>query len=401
MSLWLVLRRDCNLACGYCYQTDANPSAHLKIVPGLKRAMERDVWERGAHWAAGWPHDKSPLSVCLYGGEPLMAFQEIKELVPYWNLHFMKERGRAIRWSVTTNGVLLFPPVREFMDRYGINMLLSLDGPKHLHDRTRIRHDGRGSWDQINPAEILRWRPNAEIAWQLDPATRVEPRDLDEMIEIGFRNINFNINWLATWDAEARSWLAYFFRHVGRRSMRGEFSTNWTSRYNRAMTGTEKMAQPCGLGTGMLALTPEGWLYPSQEMAFSVFDPSRDPGTADWYRVGDIRKDPVLDVEAQRRVGGIKTSDMRVTAEGYSCGNCIAKADCIGGCHCRYVGQKIGDPSYRYDVAAGHCQSLVAVHTGLLQAAAIEKRIRQVEPEKKEAPVPAPVPARVLAGWGR
>jgi uncharacterized protein len=401
-TLWLVLRRDCNLACSYCYQTDANPSAHLKIVSGLERAMKRDVWEAGARWAAGWPHDKAPLRVNLYGGEPLMAFQEIKELVPWWNVYFARERGRTINWAVTTNGTLLFPPVQEFMDRFGIGMLLSLDGPKHLHDRTRIRHDGRGSWDQIDPVSLLKWRPKLEIAWQLDPGTEVKPADLDELIDLGFRNINFNVNWLAEWDLEARSWLTYFFRHVGRRAFRKEFSTNWASRFTRAMTIDQKMEQPCGTGSGMLALTPEGWLYPSQEMAFSVFDPSRDPATADWYRVGDVRKDPVIDREAQQRVGGIKVKDMRVTAVGYSCDNCIAKSDCIGGCHCRYVGQKLGDPSYRYDIAPGNCQSMVACHTGLLQAAAIERKVRPVD-WKPPAPVPEkkPTPERALAGWGR
>jgi hypothetical protein len=142
-------------------------------------------------------------------------------------------------------------------------------------------------------------------------------------------------------------------------------------------------------------------------MAFSVFDPSRDPGTADWYRVGDVRRDPVLDPIAQARVGGIKVSDMRVTAVGYSCDNCIAKSDCIGGCHCRYVGQKLGDPAYRYDIAPGNCQSLVACHTGLLQAAAIERTVRPVDwkPSAPPAPVQKPTdersPRGILAGWGR
>lgn len=366
--------------------------------------MGREVWEAGARWAATWPHTKVPLRVNLYGGEPLMAFRELQELVPWWNLHFMREHGRTINWSITTNGALLFPPVREFLDRYGVGMLLSLDGPKHLHDRTRIRHDGRGSWDLINPPELLRWRPDLEIAWQLDPATKVVPADLDELMDLGFRKINFNINWLATWDVESREWLAYFFRHVGRRIFRKELGSNWSSRFTRAMTVDSKMEQPCGTGSGMLALTPEGWLYPSQEMAFSVFDPSRDPGTADWYRVGDVRKTPVLDREAQARVGGIKTSDMRVTAAGYGCGNCIAKSDCIGGCHCRYVGQRLGDPSYRYDIAEGHCQSLVAAHTGLLQAAAIERHIRPVDwkpPAVKQDAAPAAKQPAGLAGWGR
>jgi len=338
--------------------------------------------------------------VNLYGGEPLVAMAEIRELVPFWNLLFMREHGREIRWSITTNGTLLAPPVREFLDRYGVSVLLSLDGPKRHHDRTRVRHDGRGTWDLIRPEELVRWRPDLEVAWQLDPSRPVSPEDLDELRAVGFRNVNFNINWLVEWDAEARSWLTRFFRHAGRLAMRGEISTNWLSRHDRAMTVDAKMEQPCGTGTGMLALTPEGWLYPSQEMAFTVFDPSRAAGTAEYYRVGDVRADPVIDRPALTRVSGIKVADMRVTAKGYACGDCVAKADCIGGCHCRYVGQHVDDPAYRYDVPAGYCQSNVAAHTGLLQAAAVERRVRPVEWMKvkfeREARTPGPV-----AGWGK
>jgi uncharacterized protein len=394
-TLWLVVRRDCNLACDYCYQTDRNPGSHLRMVPGLSRAMPERVWRAGATWARTWPHDKAPLDVVLYGGEPLLAFQELERLVPAWNLAFFP---RVIQWHITTNGTRLDDRARAFLDRFGIAVLLSLDGPKRLHDQARPTHDGRSSWDQIDPEAIAKWRPRGglEVAWQLDPKREVTPADFDELVAVGFRGVNINLNWLAEWTPEARIWLTLLMRHIGRRCLRGEVSCNWSKKLERALMVDARMEQPCGTGLGMLALTPEGWLYPSQEMAFNVFDPGKAPGTPEHYRVGNVLADPVLDQVAIARVSGIKVEEMRVTAPGHACDNCIARTDCIGSCHCRLVGQRHEDPGYRFDVPAGYCQSNVAAHTGLLQAAAIERWIRPVtwKPRNERTPLP-------IAGWGR
>lgn len=396
-TLWLVLTRRCQLACGWCYQAARGSNPHIgPLPPGTVGFMSRGIADAGMRWAVDWPRSDIPLRVNLYGGEPLLAFDLMREIVPAWNLHFV-ERGRTINWSITTNGVLLNATIRDFLDRYGIGVLLSLDGPKRLHDASRVRHDGRGSWDQIKPEELARWRPKQglELAWTVTPEHPLAPADLDELVDLGFRAINFNLNWLAEWDAEARSWLTLFFRHVGRRALRGEIGTNWRGKIERAMVTDTKMEQPCGTGLAMLALTPEGWLYPSQEMAFTALEPGRAPGTADWYRVGDVTRNPVIDRTALARVSGIRTSDMRVTAVGYACDNCIAMSECIGACHCRLIGQRHEDPSYRYDVPAGHCQSHVAAMTGMLQAAAIERWVR---PASWKSATPKPLP---LAGWGR
>lgn len=403
-TLWLVVTRRCQLACGWCYQAahDANPHVG-PLLPGTTGFMPREVADAGMRWALDWPNVKAPLRVNLYGGEPLLAFNLLRDIVPEWNVHFARERGRTINWGITTNGVLLAPPVREFLDRYGIGVLLSLDGPKRIHDTSRVRHDGRGSWDQIAPEELVRWRPKngLEIAWTVTPAHPLLPEDLDEVLALGFKRVNFNLDWLVPWDAEARSWLAYFFRHVGRLALQGELLTNWKGKLERAMLTDEKMEQPCGTGTGMLALTPEGYLYPSQEMAFTVFQPGRAAGTAEHYRVGNVFSDPVIDRARLADVSGITTADMQLptdpaTGVKYDCSNCIAKSDSIGGCHCRYVGQRHEDPSYRFDVPLGYCQSNVAAHTGMLQAAAIERWVRPVTWKAPVTPT-----ARPLPGWGR
>jgi len=367
-----------------CYQgshmNNLIPKELTKVMPDL-------VLEKGMEWAVNWmagAGDKpAPLRVNLYGGEPLMAWDRIKTWIPLWNKYFMEKRGREINWAITTNGTLLNDEKREFLDRYNVSMLMSLDGPKELHDKTRVHYDGRGSWDEINPEELVKWRPNKgfEIAWQLDPSVDFKPHHLDELMALGFTYINFNLNWLSEWSPEAQLRLQVFFRHVGRLGARGELKCNWVSKLEQALAVDTRMEQPCGTGLGMLALTPEGWLYPSQEMAYTAFEPGKPKDVQDYYRVGNVFKNPVIDAERLAVVSKIRLDDMikpfdPVQQYQYDCNNCVAKTISISSCHCRLIGEDPADPAKRYNTPLGYCQSEVATVTGLMQGYAIERKLR-------------------------
>lgn len=158
---------------------------------------------------------------------------------------------------------------------------------------------------------------------------------------------------------------------VNREILQVGIGTNWWGKIIRALAVEEKMAQPCGVLTQqMIAVTPEGKLYPSQEMAFNVELPDRAPGTREFYCVGDLYADPVLDKMAMTRTSLLKSSDMRPPAP-FDCNVCVAKSACIGGCHCRYVGQDGVNPENRFDVPSGYCPSKRAAMHGLLRALAI------------------------------
>lgn len=371
-TLWIVLTRTCNLACSYCYQGD-----HLvnKLPPQLGRTMTDEVMARGLEWAPEWTG--RGLRVTWYGGEPLLNFPVIKRWMPVYRERFTKV-GKAISFSLTTNGTRFNDESIALLKDFDVGLLVSVDGPPRLHNKTRVHFDGRPSWDEIPFERLLREFPRMEIAWQLDPAQDFNEADLDWMMSQGFTRINFNLNWLTPWPPEAQVRLQRFFRYAGRLMLQGKLGCNWKSKLWTALTTDDKMVQPCGTGLHMLALTPEGYLYPSQEMAFTVFEPGKAPGTAEHYRVGNVFNSPVINHERLNDVSQIKTSQMK-TPPGYDCNNCVAKSVSIGGCHCRYVGQLPQDPSYRYDVPEGYCGSMQPAMTGLLQAAAIERWVRPVD----------------------
>jgi sulfatase maturation enzyme AslB (radical SAM superfamily) len=380
-TLWWVLARTCNLACDYCYQ-GGNHSAQRVHSLGLKTLMSKAVLDQALPWAIEWTTRR--LKISLYGGEPLLNWPLVRQAVPEWKEAFAAA-GKEVTFGATTNGTLLKPEVREFFDAHDIGVLLSLDGPQERHDSSRPKVGGGPSWQDVDPVALLAWRPHLEIAWQLDPRHYFDPDDIDRMLELGFKRQNYNLNWLEPWPAEARLRLMEFGKRAARRMAQGKLLSYWQGKYDKAGTG-QRMQQPCGLGTRMLALTPEGLLYPSQEMAFTAFEPERAPGTAEHYCVGDVAKTPVLDAEALRRVGQIQTKDMRPPPP-FDCSDCVAEAASIGGCHCRYIGQDGIDPANRYDVPEGYCQSQRAMITGMMQGFWVEKKLRPARLEPAAVPV--------------
>ncbi len=381
-TLWIVTTRTCNLDCLYCYQ--GSHKWEWQKEKGLIKMMQPELLDKALPWAVEWA--KKGLRICWYGGEPLLNLSLMKEAIPKWEKAFA-ERDKELRMSVTTNGTMLNQEVRDLLDEHDMGVLLSLDGPPEQHNKSRVYYGGKPSFQDIPTEDILKWRPKIEIAWQIDPRWPVEPKQLDEMILRGFVRINFNINWNNEWPAEARIKLEEFMRHVARsciQARRGtlvvngkkieSFNSNWMGKLDESLIKVSKPAVPCGTGMHMLGLSPEGWLYPSQEMVFTALEPNRAPGTDLYYRVGDVNKDPVIDQERLSIVSSIK-NDQMIIPEGFDCGNCIANPISFGGCHCRYVGQDGSDPANRYGVLPGWCQSMQSALTGLLQGAMIEKYV--------------------------
>lgn len=438
-SIWMCTTRRCNLSCTYCYQ-----GSHAVIPGGLSHFMPIEIATKAMEWSHKW--GAGPLQVIWYGGEPLLGYKSVmKDLVPKWTAARRAMKLPPVSHSVTTNGTLLTPEVREWMDEVKMGMLLSLDGPQRFHDKSRPYYDKHSSWNDIKPEGILKWRPHQEIAWQLDPknfdpatgAEQITPAVVDEMIALGFHNIAFNINWMDEWNEVARWNLQWLFKHITilmlerqkateevaaleaeavKIALQGDAVTsgnssyqrlrnmghigltqdliakveqrrqaaatkglgcNWFGKLQRALTVDSKMSQPCGTGLNMVGVSPEGWLYPSQEMVYTVTQPNRAPGTLEYYRLGDLNKDPVLDLDRLTLLAEIKTSQMKPPAP-FDCNTCVAHSASIGGCHCRYVGdyQAGQDVSNRFQVTKGYCQSTIAVHTGMLMGASVARYIR-------------------------
>jgi len=384
-TFWFDVTRTCNFNCAYCFQGEH--AWTWQREKGLKKFISSEIISKSIPLIQKWQRETG-CTICWYGGEPLLRFDLIKQ----WTPKLLEEIPKC-RVSITSNGSLLNEEVQAFMDEYNVGLLLSLDGPEWVHNKTRVLAGGKPSWKMIDPLQKLKWRPDLELAWQLTPESVPEPKDLDWMVDNGFARINFNVNWLSEWDEVAQGKLRDFMFHALSLTIQyrlgmstREFNTNWYQRMEKYIRGAGKReTKPCGTGMGMISVTPEGDIYPSQEMGFMVHEPGKAPGTAEFYKMGNVLSDPVwAPDEKLQRIFALKNDDM-VPPAGRDCLTCPVRSVCFGGCHCRYVGQDGIDPSYRYDVMPGWCQSQIAAVSGALMAFARYGKLKLFDDVQKSS----------------
>ena len=142
-ALCLHVAHTCNLNCEYCFASQGkyNGDRALMSFKTGKRALDFLVENSGS---------RTNLEVDFFGGEPLMNFDVVKELVAYAR-SIEKEKGKNFRFTLTTNGVLVDDDVIEFANKECHNVVLSLDGRREVHDRLRKNIAGKGSYDVIVP----------------------------------------------------------------------------------------------------------------------------------------------------------------------------------------------------------------------------------------------------------
>ena len=142
-ALCLHVAHTCNLNCSYCFAAQGK-------YHGERALMSFETGKRALDFLVEHSGTRKNLEVDFFGGEPLMNFEVVKQLVAYAR-SIEKEAGKNFRFTLTTNGVLLNDEVTEFANRECHNVVLSLDGRKEVHDRLRKTVNGQGSYDLIVP----------------------------------------------------------------------------------------------------------------------------------------------------------------------------------------------------------------------------------------------------------
>lgn len=139
--LQLEVTERCNLRCNYCIY---NPQYTGKRSHGLKN-MSPDTAFRAIDYLESHSNDKDEVSITFYGGEPLLRFSLIKSCVEYAR---KKLANKKLSFSITTNGTLLTPDMAEYFHKENFGIVVSLDGPKEIHDAWRKDTRGVGSFNQ-------------------------------------------------------------------------------------------------------------------------------------------------------------------------------------------------------------------------------------------------------------
>ena len=142
-ALCLHIAHDCNLACRYCFAEEGE-------YHGRRALMSFEVGKKALDFLVANSGSREHLEVDFFGGEPLLNWKVVKQLVEYGR-SLEEVNHKKFRFTLTTNGVLLNDEIMEFCNREMSNVVLSLDGRKEINDKMRPFRNGSGSYDMIVP----------------------------------------------------------------------------------------------------------------------------------------------------------------------------------------------------------------------------------------------------------
>lgn len=319
-AMCLHIAHDCNLACKYCFAEEGE-------YHGRRALMSLEVGKKALDFLIANSGNRRNLEVDFFGGEPLMNWDVVKELVAYGREQ-EKLHNKHFRFTLTTNGVLLNDEVQEFVNREMDNVVLSLDGRKEVNDRMRPFRNGKGSYDLIVPKfQKLADSRNQEKYYIRGTFTRENldfAKDVLHFAELGFEQIS--IEPVVGEDTDS-----YAIQKEDLPKIFAEYDALAKTMVERERDGkgftffhfmldleggpcVAKRLSGCGSGTEYLAVTPWGDLYPCHQFvgneAFlmgNVFD--------------GIQRE---DIAEEFRGCSVYTKD--------ACKKCFAKFYCSGGC---------------------------------------------------------------------
>ena len=319
-ALCLHVAHTCNLNCEYCF------ASHRKYH-GERALMSFEVGKRALDFLIENSGTRRNLEVDFFGGEPLMNWDVVKELVSYARVQ-EKIHNKNFRFTLTTNGMLIDDDVIEFSNREMSNVVLSLDGRKDVHDRLRVDYMGRGSYDTIVPKfqEFVKRRgdKNYYMRGTFTHKNVDFTNDIFHMADLGFTELSMEPVVCAPEDASALTQedlpiLYEQYELLAKEMIKRKKEGRPFTFYHYMLDLKNgpciyKRISGCGSGTEYMAVTPTGDLYPCHQF---VGDTK--------YLLGNIY-DGVTNKEVQNE---FKLCNAYARPE---CNDCWAKLYCSGGC---------------------------------------------------------------------
>ena len=319
-ALCLHIAHTCNLNCSYCFASQGK-------YHGDRALMSFEVGKQALDFLVEHSGTRRNLEVDFFGGEPLMNFDVVKQLVAYAR-SIEKEKGKNFRFTLTTNGVLIDEDVIDFANREMSNVVLSLDGRKEIHDKFRVDYAGNGSYDRIVPKfqQLVEARGGKNY-YMRGTFTHANPdflADIRQMLDLGFNELSMEPVVCAAGDPSELTEedlpivLDQYEQLANLMLERDKEGRPFTFyHYMIDLTGGPciyKRISGCGSGTEYMAVTPWGDLYPCHQF---VGDES--------FKLGDIWSG-VTNTERQAEFAACN-----VYAHP-ECRDCWARLYCSGGC---------------------------------------------------------------------
>lgn len=334
-AICLHVAHDCNLRCEYCF-------AGTGAFGGSRTLMDLETGKKGIDFVLESSGHRNHCEVDFFGGEPLLNFEVVKALVEYGK-NAGAAQGKTIKFTLTTNGILLNEDIQRYLEQEEISVVLSLDGRPEVHDRMRPYANGRGSYAKVTPliqqftTKRLESSPYAIGTYYYVRGTYTHfnvdfDRDVLHIADLGIRQISVE-------PVVAGPENAYAFQEGDLAKIREAYDRLGEELLSRRAQDRDfnffhfnvaldqgpcliKRLSGCGAGHEYVAISPEGDLYPCHQFVGQ-----------EAYKLGSLYdENPLLlkpEVVEDFRLANVYTKS--------ACQECWARFACSGGCHAANV----------------------------------------------------------------
>lgn len=318
-SLVLNITGDCNLRCVYCFASQNQGYSYHRMTPETARSA--------VDFMLKLTPDADRYSILFFGGEPLSNFRVMNETIAYSEECVVGKHGKRITFSIDTNGTLLTEPILELLKDKISGCLVSLDGPRHVHNLSRPYRNGRGSFDTImKNIEILRdnsVRFMLRCGVRSDCSNIVELVDFFEGLQVVFAyefvqktknklhdSMEYTDERVHQLGAQLEELVKYYFLRIS--NGKDIYCAKLIARLSRIHFQQGKRIF-CSSGRTTITVNPDGTIYYCQSLESVVA-----------ARVGDINAG--IDYEKLNRLRPQNVDNVT------ECRRCWARYLCGGGC---------------------------------------------------------------------
>lgn len=343
-TLVLMLTYSCNLACRYCYEDREEGCAAPTNGGAAGKEMSPESLRSAVSYLLDHAGTGDKVSVTFFGGEPLLRFPLIRTAVGEAR-KMAAERGKAISFSITTNGTLLTREIAGFLKENGVSVCISIDGPREVHDRNRPYASGRGSYADVERGigYLMENKGGFPVAARVtlgNGAVDVR-KTFDHLRGLGFDEVGFAPASAAEGSPSALTGEELHAALEAFRDLADGYVDDVRERRIPVFSNMSQilalihrgdpMPYPCGAGIGMLAVDPAGTFHPCHRLC----------------GIGDSFGSPITGIPEEVRTRFLDGARRRRES---ACDACWAKNFCSGGCyHDAYLRQgSLFAPSTHY-----------------------------------------------------
>jgi uncharacterized protein len=319
-AMCLHAAHDCNLRCNYCFASTGD-------FKGERGLLDLETGKKALEFIARHSGHRRNLEVDFFGGEPLMNFDVVKELVRYGR-ELEARYNKKFRFTITTNGLLLDDETIDYINREFVNVVISIDGRREIHDKLRKTRSGKGSYEYIVPNAVKladsRNQTDYYVRGTFTKFNKDFDKDVLHLADLGFKQIS--VEPVVAPDEEDY--------HLSKEDLPEIFAS-----YERLMKAFQerqkegrgfnffhfqvdleqgpcaaKRTTGCGAGNEYIAVTPGGDIYPCHQF---VGDEA--------FKMGSVLDGSFnRDMQLEFRKSNVFTKE--------TCNSCWAKFYCSGGC---------------------------------------------------------------------